>query len=270
MKKQLIFLAGFMAICRIVTAQPVMVERYEFEKLQSRLEFSQNRKFVFAIVPKMSISDYEREVGRELLAAGRSEKEVAKFKTSARYREALNIERGSRMRYPETGFYNAVSGLLVKRFPDFPTDCEQIFVSDFGEYFVAVNVHVLLGIPLEAETPMSQLRKTPQVGIYVGWTDLHSESCRLPLSVLVDDSDRPSISTVGFKWASDDVSFEDAAKTISLRKLNDEPVRFDIDTCELDARDNVSSIPKELPRSCWLSFLIAIGLFGGLWNSKRQ
>src|SRR5690606_5982164 len=127
-----LIIAGLLLFCGIVSAQPVMFEKYEFQLLQSRVEFSQNRRYVFVRVPTMPIDQYEREVVRELLAAGRTKKEIANFQHSKRYSDALRAERESRIAYPETGLYDAVSGSLLKRFPDFPIECERIFVSDSG------------------------------------------------------------------------------------------------------------------------------------------
>jgi len=255
-----LIIAGLLLFCGIVSAQPVMFEKYEFQLLQSRVEFSQNRRYVFVRVPTMPIDQYEREVVRELLAAGRTKKEIANFQHSKRYSDALRAERESRIAYPETGLYDAVSGSLLKRFPDFPIECERIFVSDSGAYIVAVNVQVLSDKQLDGDTPMATLRQIPQPGIFVGWAKPDKRSCLLPLSALITDSDVPSISTVGFKWARDEDVFDDSGKTISLTKLNQNKLTFDITACSLAAENQVSATQPDPRSSCWAALMLFVAV----------
>ncbi|MBK9529327.1 MAG: hypothetical protein IPO41_13680 [Acidobacteria bacterium] len=262
MIKNLILLIGVLTISRIaMVAQPVMFEKYEFENLESRVDFSQNKQFVFVRVPAMAILDYEREVVRSLHGAGRSVKDVGEFQRSKRYRDALRIERESRKLYPETGLYDSISRTLLKRFPDYPIDCERIFVSDSGEYLVAINLLVLSENNLKAEAPMSDLRKTPQPGLFVGWTRQEQTSCVLPLSVLIRHSDKPSINTVGFKWAKDEVAFDDKARKISLKTLDEATVTLDLETCSPEGGVDGSTTPPGSSGSCWTSVAVVLGLF---------
>jgi hypothetical protein len=263
MTRCLQFIAVAVLISGVVLGQSHMVEKYEFEKLESRLEFSANKRFVFARVPIMPIVEYEKEFVRELQAAGRSANEITKVQHSERYRSALSKERAVRRSYPTTGLYDVFSGALLKPFNDYPIECERLIVSDSGTYFVGVNLQVLSDLPLDAGTPMSSLRRSTQPGVYVGWVAPERKSCLLPLSALIEDSDIPSISTAGFTWAKDDIAFDDNTKKILLRKLNNSAITFDAGTCSTQEVDRAFGTPEGTSQRCWPLIAVLIGLLAG-------
>lgn len=225
-------------------SQGLMEEHSPFRNLRSVLTPSQNREYLFVVVPPLSIEAYiENDKGLRR-RAGYSEEQIRKVWQSKLNRDEIKAERTLREKYPVTGLYQVGKKEPIQRIDNFPHELDKIYVPNNGSYIIGVNIQVLRPY-IDGNTSDEELRRTDQRGLYAVHVGPDPDICSKKISELVKPGDGLMRTSEGFYWAQPDFVVDLSAQSVTLEKLNNSKLTIDLSGCTLRTESKESQNGSE-------------------------
>jgi hypothetical protein len=215
----------------------------------SRIEFSNNKKYVFVLISSGNLENYSTRTRKSWEPLNLSPKELQDYESSLA--NILKEEQEIRRTYQNSGLYSAENlanplwAVSQQNTENWILKVNEIFIANDGTFVIGYNSHV---DELKNDIPDKE-----EVGVFIYSTNFGLKSYKV--SELTNHQDVFSKSMHGYYWTNRDITIDEQHKIFTLIKQNQkDKLEFNINTGEI-----LSNSSEGKPSTC-LGFILFLML----------